>query len=121
MKHILLIEDNKYIRENTVELLELEGYKVVTANNGLEGLTLAKQTIPALILCDIHMPEMNGYTVIKMLKAETATAAIPFVFITASAEKSEVEVGLKLGADDYLRKPFEEEELLAVIARLLNK
>ncbi|NNU33382.1 response regulator [Mucilaginibacter sp. S1162] len=93
MRTILLIEDNNDIRENTCELLELEGYKVIPALNGKTGLTTAFEHLPDLILCDIMMPEVNGYEVFVGLQADPATRAIPFIFLTASAENKEVAVG----------------------------
>lgn len=121
MQTILLIEDNNEIRENTCELLELEGYKVLLAENGKEGLALAKQQKPNLIITDILMPEVNGYDLVRGLKADTKTAAIPFIFLTASAEKSEVEAGLGMGAMDYIQKPFEPQELFEAIRRCLKR
>ncbi len=121
MQTILLIEDNNEIRENTCELLELEGYKVLLAENGKEGLALAKQQKPNLIITDILMPEVNGYDVVRGLKADTETASIPFIFLTASAEKSEVEAGLGMGAMDYIQKPFDPEELFEAIKRCLKR
>ncbi|MBB5396829.1 response regulator transcription factor [Mucilaginibacter sp. AK015] len=120
MKTILLIEDNNDIRENTCELLELEGYKVILALNGKTGLILATEHSPDLILCDIMMPEANGYEVLSGLQANEATRAIPFIFLTASAEKKEVAAGLEMGASGYIRKPFEPEELFETIVRLLK-
>src|ERR1051326_1241844 len=98
MKTILLTEDKLEIRENTAEILQLEGYIVITAYDGVIGLALAQQQKPDLILCDIMMPEMNGYEVFENLKSSPDTSSIPFIFITASAEKSEVQKGLNMGA-----------------------
>ena len=120
MKQILFIEDNYEIRENTTELLELAGYTVVTAVNGKEGVALAKEKTPDLILCDIMMPELNGYEVFEELKKDSSTSCIPFVFVTASAERSEMSKGLEMGADGYIRKPFDEKELVETIERCLN-
>ena len=121
MKTILLIEDNHDIRENTNEMLELEGYEVLVAMNGKSGLALAKEKIPDLILCDIMMHEANGYEVFNGLKNDQSTVNIPFIFLTASAEKSEVEAGLGMGADGYIRKPFEPDELFGTILECLKK
>jgi CheY-like chemotaxis protein len=115
MKRILLIEDNLEIRENTSEILELEGYEVITAANGKIGLDLARKNPPDLILCDILMPEMTGYEVFEHLKMSASMSIIPFIFITASAEKSEVQLGLNMGAAGYVRKPFQEKELLYAV------
>ncbi len=121
MKRILLIEDNNDIRENTCELLELEGYKVILAVNGKSGLILALEHLPDIRLCDVMMPEANGYEVFSSLKTNPLTAAIPFVFLTSSAEKRDVENGLGMGANGYIRKPFCPEELFEVITHCLNK
>jgi len=121
MSLVLYIEDNRNIRENGIEILELGGYSVITAANGKDGLALAKEKFPDLILCDIIMPELDGYEVIKRLKLEPVTACIPFVFATASAEKCEMSKGLELGADAYIRKPFDGQELLDTVNQLLRK
>lgn len=119
MKKILLIEDNEDVRENTAEILELENYDVITAENGKIGVKKAIATLPDIILCDIMMPELDGYEVFKQLSHHPKTASIPFIFLTAKSEKSDLRKGMNLGADDYLTKPFEENELLeAVICRL---
>lgn len=120
MKTILFIEDNLEIRENTSEILELEGYKMITAVNGRAGFDLAKAHKPDLILCDIMMPEMNGYEVFENLKKTPETSDIPFIFISASAEKSEVQKGLNMGAIGYIRKPFTDSELLETIEECFN-
>lgn len=119
MKTILLIEDNHNIRENTCELLELEGYKVISAMNGSNGITLAEEKKPDIILCDIWMPETNGYEVFNTLKNNPATAQIPFIFLSASVEKKEVEEGLGMGAHGYIKKPFQAEELFDTVASCL--
>ena len=121
MKTILLIEDNNDIRENTCELLELEGYKVILALNGKTGLILAIEHLPDLILCDIMMPEPNGYEVFKYLQDNAATRVIPFIFLTASAEKKDVAIGLEMGASGYIRKPFDPEELFQAIRHSLQE
>ena len=120
MESILLIEDNTIIRENTIELLELSGYHVFVAENGRKGVTLAKEKMPHLILCDIMMPELNGYEVFRELNADPLTTDIPFIFVTASAEKSEMKKGLDLGAWGYISKPFEVPDLLATIKDCLK-
>lgn len=119
MKTILLIEDNEDIRENTCELLELEGYHVLSAMNGGIGLAYAKEFLPDIVLCDIMMPVTNGYEVFLELKALPLTAAIPFIFLTANAENRDMENGMQLGADGYIRKPFSPEELLEMLCRCL--
>ncbi|WP_295711466.1 response regulator [Mucilaginibacter sp.] len=117
MKKILLIEDNDDIRENTCELLELEGYEVVAATDGRAGMLLAQECLPDIILCDIMMPQADGYEVFRELKAIPSTAAIPFIFLTANSENTEMEAAMRLGADGYIRKPFSPEELLEVLGR----
>ncbi|MCP4520591.1 MAG: response regulator [Cytophagales bacterium] len=115
MKKILLIEDNFEMRENTAEILELAGYDVITAENGKIGVASAKQYLPDLILCDVMMPELDGYGVLYMLGKNVDTASIPFIFLTAKAERSDFRKGMNLGADDYLTKPFEEMDLLEAV------
>lgn len=119
MKKILLIEDDQIMRENTQEILELSNFKVESAENGKLGVKKAKEYAPDLIISDIMMPELDGYGVLHMLSRDPATSSIPFIFLTAKAEKSDVRRGMELGADDYLTKPFEEMDLLnAIDARL---
>lgn len=117
MKTVLIIEDNLEIRENTAEILELAGYKVINAENGKVGLTMAERSKPDIILCDIMMPEVNGYEVIRELKNNPVTSSIPFIYVTASGEKKEVEKAMGLGANGYVRKPFDTKELLQAIDR----
>ncbi|MEO8147818.1 MAG: response regulator [Bacteroidia bacterium] len=121
MINVLLIEDHPDIRENTTEILELAGYNVYVAQNGIVGINMAKEKLPDIILCDILMPEADGWEVIKQLKANEATAEIPFVFITASVEKKEILAGLEMGADSYIPKPFELKELLDTVEACLLK
>ena len=109
---ILLVEDNLDIRENTTELLELFNYTVVTANNGEEALNIALQQTPDLILCDIQMPVMNGYHLLEHIRKLPSLNNSRFLFFSASCEKKEIERGLLLGADDYIIKPFTENDLL---------
>lgn len=109
------------MRENTTEILELAGYQMLTAENGKQGSLLAKEFRPDLIICDIMMPELDGYGVFHILSKTDTTAPIPFIFLTAKAEKSEVRRGMELGADDYLTKPFEDNELLKAIEIRLKK
>lgn len=118
---ILVIEDCETIRENTAELLELAGYTIIKAQNGKEGLELAKKNKPDLILCDIMMPELDGYGVLQALENIPETAGTPFVFITAKSEKSDIRTGMDLGADDYLIKPFQGNDLLKVVLARLKK
>jgi CRP-like cAMP-binding protein/CheY-like chemotaxis protein len=120
-KKILLIEDDLIMRENTTEILELAEFEVVTAPNGKKGSVLAKEIIPDLIICDIMMPELDGYGVFHILSKDIKTAGIPFIFLSAKAEKNEIRKGMELGADDYLTKPFEDTELLSAIESRLKK
>lgn len=121
MKKVLLIEDDVALRENTAELLELSGFEVFTASNGKIGIDQANSNIPDIIVCDIMMPEMDGYGVLKALSENEDTRYIPFIFLSAKTERSEVRKGMDLGADDYITKPFEEEELLSAIESRLAK
>ena len=115
MSLILYIEDNRDIRENGIEILELGGYTVITATNGKDGIVLAGEKNPDLIICDIIMPEKDGYQVIEELKQDPLLAKTPFIFATASAEKSEMHKGMELGANAYIRKPFDGKELLDAV------
>lgn len=121
MKKILVIEDNKHVRENTQELLELAGYAVVTAENGKMGVEKAKEFAPDLVICDIMMPQMDGYDVLRTLAQDSTTSSTPFIFLTAKTDRADMRMGMNLGADDYLTKPFEEKELLDAIFCRLNK
>ncbi len=121
MKKILLIEDNHEIRENTAEILSLANYEVVEAENGKTGVDKAKVEKPDLIICDIMMPQLDGYGVLHMLSKNPATSGIPFIFLTAKSEKEDFRKGMNLGADDYLTKPFDDIELLDAIEMRLKK
>ena len=121
MKKILLIEDNVEVRENTAEILTLADYDVTTAKNGKEGAELAQKLLPDLIVCDIMMPELDGYGVLHILSKKPETARIPFIFLTAKAEKADMRKGMALGADDYLTKPFDDTDLLNAIETRLRK
>lgn len=121
MKKILLIEDNPEVRENTQEILTLANYDVVTAENGKIGVDLAQKEKPDLIICDIMMPELDGYGVLHILGKKEETAAIPFIFLTAKTEKTDIRKGMNLGADDYLTKPFDDTDLLNAIEARLRK
>ncbi len=120
-KNILLIEDDTVLRENTAELLDLAGYQVSMAANGRAGLQMALEETPHLILCDIMMPEMDGYTVLKHLRDHDPTKTTPFIFLSAKTEHKDVRLGMNMGADDYVTKPFTEEELLGAVASRLAK
>ncbi len=118
---ILIIEDNIDMRENISDILKLSNYDVITAANGKEGVLLTKETNPDLILCDIMMPQLDGHGVLHILSMDKKTSDIPFIFLTAKAEKSDFRTGMNLGADDYITKPFDGLDLLKVIERRLYK
>lgn len=120
MRKVLVIEDHTEIRENTCELLELEGFHPIPAINGKEGIEMAVQHSPDIILCDIMMPVSDGYEVFEELKKNTKTASIPFIFLSASVEKKAVEAALLMGVDGYVSKPFHAHELFEEIERCLN-
>lgn len=120
-KRILVIEDQEDVRENITELLELSNYEVLNASNGKEGVKKALDSPPDLILCDIMMPEMDGYEVLYLITKNPSTASLPFIFLTAKTEKADFRKGMNMGADDYITKPFEEMELLGAIERRLEK
>ncbi len=121
MARILLIEDNKQMRENTSEILLLAGHEVETAENGKTGVKFTHQFNPDLIICDIMMPELDGYGVLHMLNRDPSTNHIPFIFLTAKADRSDIRKGMELGADDYITKPFDDMELLSAIEVRLKK
>ena len=121
MKKILVIEDNKAVRENTAEIMTLANYQVLTAENGIIGIEKAKRFLPDLVICDIMMPQMDGYEVLRVLGKDSRTASIPFIFLTAKTDREAMRMGMNLGADDYLTKPFEEHELLEAISCRLKK
>ena len=121
MKKILLIEDHPDVRENTSEILTLANYRVVTAENGKTGVEMAQRENPDLIICDIMMPELDGYGVLHILSKRPELAGIPFIFLTAKSEKTDIRKGMDLGADDYLTKPFDDTALLSAIETRLRK
>jgi CRP-like cAMP-binding protein/CheY-like chemotaxis protein len=121
MKKILVIDDNTAIRENTAEILSLAGYNTQTAENGKVGVEMAVRELPDLIVCDIMMPELDGYGVLHLLKKNPATEQIPFIFLTAKTERADFRKGMEMGADDYVTKPFDDLELLKAIEIRLKK
>jgi DNA-binding response OmpR family regulator len=121
MKSVLVIDDNPDIRDNTAEILELAGYKTFTAENGKQGVELAQKEKPDVIVCDIMMPELDGYGVLHLLRKNEDTQRIPFLFLTAKTERSDFRKGMEMGADDYITKPFEDIELLNAIEVRLKK
>ncbi len=121
MKKVLIIEDNDEVRENVAEILELAGYQPLSAPNGKVGVHMAQEEEVDLIVCDVMMPELDGYGVLHMLSRNPQTARIPFIFLTAKAEKGDFRKGMNLGADDYITKPFEDIELLDAVEVRLRK
>lgn len=121
MKNVLLIDDDDSIRSLIKDLLEASGFRVLTAEDGRVGLELALKHLPDLILCDVQMPEMDGYTVLASLRQHTAARTIPVIFLTARVDKLAVRQGMNLGADDYLAKPSSAAELLAAVHSRLSK
>ena len=118
---VLIVEDNTDIRENASRLLESAGYKTFTADNGKIGLEAARKHMPDLILCDIMMPILDGYGVLRALENIPEMACVPFIFMTAKTEKADFRIGMDLGADDYLPKPFTGDDLLRVVGTRLKK
>jgi len=118
---ILIIDDHTEIRENTAEILALGGYRTLTAENGKKGVELALAEKPDLIVCDIMMPELDGYGVLHLLRKNPETEDIPLIFLTAKAERTDLRRGMEMGADDYITKPFEEIELMNAIESRLKK
>jgi CheY-like chemotaxis protein len=117
MKRVLIIEDNAAIRENTAELLELNRFIVLTAENGQSGFELAKTSVPDIILCDMMMPDTDGRQFLKLVKEENITANIPLVFFSAGSLSPEIQEQLVTGKDGYLKKPFTEEDLLNAVRK----
>jgi CheY-like chemotaxis protein len=120
-KTILLIEDESELRENLAEILVFEDYQVIEARDGLEGLDKAANLLPDLILCDIAMPGMDGFELLRRLRQDTNTSTIPVIIVTARAEPSAVQQGLTLGANAYIKKPFDIDEALQVIRSQLGQ
>lgn len=121
MPKILVIEDEESVRENLLDLLAAEDFETIAAANGRIGINLAISEIPDLILCDMMMPEVDGYGVLTALRQDPSTATIPFIFLTAKSAKADFRQGMDMGADDYLTKPFTRAELLSAIMNRLEK
>jgi DNA-binding response OmpR family regulator len=119
MKKILVIEDEADLRSNIARLLKAEGYEVLTAENGALGVDAAVRHQPDLIVCDIAMPEMDGFGALFSLRENVTTSRIPFIFLTASTRTYDRKWGVELGADDFLTKPFKLEQLLEAIRKRL--
>lgn len=121
MKKILLIEDSFEVRDNLAEILSLSDYEVITAEDGVAGVEKVLKEPVDLILCDVMMPRLDGFGVLRILSKNPQTSNIPFIFLTAKAEKNDFRLGMNLGADDYLTKPFDHRELLDAIEMRLKK
>lgn len=121
MKKILVIEDNTAVRENIAEILELSSYNVITAEDGMQGIKQVLLTKPDLVLCDIAMPEMDGYGVLHMLRRNPDVKHTPFIFLTAKTERSDFRAAMEQGADDFITKPFSATELLQAVESQLKK
>jgi len=121
MKRILVIEDEALVRENIIEILEFMDYEVDGAVNGKDGVIQAMYYKPDLIVCDVMMPELDGFEVIKLVRQNKEIGNVPFIFLTARAERRDMRLGMNLGADDYLPKPFTAEELIAAIETRLQR
>jgi DNA-binding NarL/FixJ family response regulator len=121
MSKILIIEDQPQMRRNLAFILEMEKFTVLAAENGQQGIQLAHGQTPDLIICDVMMPEKDGHAVLQAVRANKATATVPFIFLTAKGDKPDVRQGMNLGADDYLVKPVSREDLLAAVQTRLAR
>jgi DNA-binding NarL/FixJ family response regulator len=120
-KKVLVVEDEPEMLRNILTILEMEGFTTFQASNGRDAVALARAERPDLVLCDVMMPELDGHGVLNALRAEKETVGLPFIFLTARGEKSDVREGMKLGADDYLTKPVDADELLETIRARLER
>ena len=121
MKKIVVIEDQPQMRRNICLILTMEGYEIQSAADGGSGLDLIQQHHPDLVICDVRMPGIGGHEVLQRLRADPATATLPFVFLTANGEREDIRGGMNLGADDYLTKPVTREDLLATVSSRLTR
>ena len=121
MTRILIIEDDEQTRENLELILQMEGFAVTSARNGREGLDCLRREPPELVICDVTMPEQDGHAVLRELRAQPDTSGIPFIFLTARGERADQREGMNLGADDYLCKPIDADDLLAAIRARLKR
>jgi DNA-binding response OmpR family regulator len=121
MKRILLIEDNHSLREEIINVLELEGFEVRTAENGRVGLARLEEEIPDMVLCDLMMPDMDGYETLQAIRGNPATSALPVILLTARDDEQCKTRGAELGADDYVTKPFRIPDLLAAVQAIAKK
>lgn len=117
MATVLVIEDDSTILENTLELLELEGFTVIGATDGMEGLEQALERLPDVIICDVMMPRLDGYGVLKEIRANSATSTIPLIFVSAKPREEILAAGATLGVSDYLIKPFRASDLLRIVRK----
>jgi len=121
MTKIVVIEEDRLVRSTLRRLLTLEGYEVVEAESGCRGLELVRQELPALVLSDLAIPDLDGLSILRAIRADPATRDTPFVFVTGSAGPEDIEAGLRLGADDYVTKPFAVDRLLEVVRQYLGE
>lgn len=121
MKTILIIEDQSDMRENLSTILTMEGYEVLEASDGMEGIQVARDDKPNLILCDVMMPKLDGHGVLRELRADRSISGTPLVFLTARGEKQDQRAGMNLGADDYLVKPVNADDLIAAVEARLTR
>ncbi len=118
---VLVIDDDVRLRRQCVALLQAEGFATIEAGNGREGVRLAREERPDLVICDVNMPGMNGHAALDTLRGDVKTAGLPFIFLTANGDMTDLRVGMNLGADDYLVKPVDPEQLLAAIEARLRR
>ena len=121
MATILVIEDEQAIRRNIAEMLSFEGYATLEAENGRVGVETVLQHVPDLVICDVMMPELDGFGVIRELQVDLSTAMIPFIFLTARVDRQSMRYGMELGADDYITKPFTPDELVGAVRTRFRK
>jgi DNA-binding response OmpR family regulator len=121
MNSILVIEDDAEILENIEEVLELQNFRAIATSNSLTGLDLAREEAPDLVICDVMMPQLDGFDLLNQLRQDQSTATIPLIFLTGRSERADVRMGMELGADDYLTKPFTNEELVRAVNSCLEK
>lgn len=121
MKKILIVEDNDLLRDNICEILELEGYEVISASNGAEGIETALTELPDLIISDVNMPKKDGFQMLDELRQQESTQITPFIFLTVKNSMDDLRQGMNLGADDYIAKPFEMDELLTAVQNRFNR
>ncbi|MCA9905596.1 MAG: response regulator, partial [Anaerolineae bacterium] len=121
MAKILVIEDERSLRNDVIDALNLSSFEVLSAPDGEAGLALARQELPDLILCDVRMPGMDGFTVLEKIRADETTAPIPFIFMTSQSDRDSMRSGMVLGADDYVTKPFAIDELMKAVNTRLSR